>query len=318
MKILALLALASAARAQSLSAPFLRSDPSRIGILPILRSDPPSSPLLRRFAPSLRERTIANGPAFFTRIFLDAERHAYLGYELLIERKPAGAYLATVGKLGVTPMDLADSLFASFPIDLEWTMLPLPAIPERRLLHDGDTLSINLFVDPALGDKLIDEIRINPPLPVSRFGPAQLPSRAIPIPTVSGDPRAFSAADAEMQIVQSRVSLNGTMKGVIGRSVRGSLVWLYLPGHGRYVLSLTPRPGLDFQQAGEVRGGVISFALAGDSIRLESFSPIAAGDSPYLLYVLHDPQWEPTSEKQKSAPNIGTVGAAELSALNQK
>jgi len=314
---LALLALA-AAHAQSLSAPFFRSDPSRIGILPILRSDPPSSPLLRRFAPSLRERTVANGPAFFTRIFFDAGHHAYLGYELLIERKPAGAYLVTVGKLGVTPMDLADSLFASFPIDLEWAMLPLPSIPEPGLLHDGDTLSIGLFTDSVSGDKLIDEIRINPPLPASRFGPAQLPSRVIPIPTVPGDPRAFSATDAEMQVVQSRLSFNGALKGVIGRSVRGSLLWLYLPGHGRYVLSLVPRPGLDFQQAGEVRGGAISFTLAGDSIRLESFSPIATGDSPYLLYVLHDPQWEPTSEKQKSAPNIGTVGAAELSALNQK
>ncbi len=310
MRILALLALASAAQAQSL--PFLRTDPSRIGILPILRSDPPSSPLLRRFVPSLRERTIANGPGFYTRIFLDAVHHAYLGYELLIERKPAGAYLVTVGKLGVTPMDLADSLFASFPIDLNWTMLPLPAVPEPLLLHDGDTLSIHLFADPASGDKLIDEIRINPPLPVSRFGPAQLPSRVIPIPTVSGDPRAFTTADAEMQVIQSRLSLNGAMKGVIGRSVRGSLVWLYLPGHGRYILSLTPRPDLNFRQAGEVRGGAIAFSLDGDSIRLESFNPIAAGDSPYILYVLHDPQWEPTSEKQKSAPNIGTVAAAEL------
>ncbi len=254
-------------------------------------------------------------PRFYTRILVDAEHHAYLGYELLIERKPAGAYLATVGKLGVTPMDLADR-FATFPIDREWPMLPLPSIPEPRLLHDGDTLSITLFVDPASGDKLIDEIRINPPLPAARFGPAPLPNRAIP--TVSGDPRAFTAADAEMQIVQSRLSLNGAMKGVIGRSVRGSIVWVYLPGHGRYILSLTPRAGLDFRQAGEVRGGAISVTLDGDAIRLESFSPIAAGDSPYLVYVLHDPQWEPTSEKQKNAPNIGTVGAAELSAVNPK
>ena len=313
MRILTLLALGSALRAQSQSAPFLRSDPTRISILPILRSDPPSSPLLRRFAPSLRERTIANGPGFYIRILYDAEHRVYLGYELLIERKPAGAYLATVGKLGVTPMDLASSLLASFPIDLQWTLLPLPAIPEPRLLHDGDTVSIDLFTDPAYGDKLIDDIVVNPALPIARSGPAQLPSR--PIPTVSGDPRGFSAADAEMQIVQSRVSLNGAMKGVIGRSVRGSLLWLYLPGHGRYILSLTPRPGLDFKQAGEVRGGAISFALDGDSVHLESFIPIATGDVPYLLYVLHDPQWEPTSEKLKSAPNIGSVGAAELSAL---
>jgi hypothetical protein len=173
-------------------------------------------------------------------------------------------------------------------------------------------MSIELFVDPSTGDKLLDDIRIDPPRPVSHVA-VPVPTR--PIPTISGPARDFTATDAEMQIVQCRVTVNGAMKGVIGRTVRASLIWLYLPDHGRYILSLTPHQGLDFKQAGEVRGGAIKFSLDGDSVTLESLIPIAPGDSPYFLYVLRDPQWEPTSDRQKSAPLTGTVTAAELSAL---
>jgi hypothetical protein len=83
-------------------------------------------------------------------------------------------------------------------------------------------------------------------------------------------------------------------------------------------LSLAPRPGLDFIKAGEVRGGVISFTIGGDSIRLESNMSFAVGDAPYNLWILHDEEWEPISEAQKNRPGIGSVGAAELVALKRK
>src|SRR4029077_18478994 len=109
----------------------------------------------------------------------DEARHIYLGYELLLERKENGSYLVTVGKLGVTPMDLAISLSPRIPIDLQWTLLALPAIPEPRLCHDGDTISIDLLCDPS-GDKLIDDVRINPPPPTTRFMP--IPAAVLPVP----------------------------------------------------------------------------------------------------------------------------------------
>jgi hypothetical protein len=122
-----------------------------------------------------------------------------------------------------------------------------------------------------------------------------------------------------LQITEPRgVTLNGVRQGSIAlRSVHGSLVWLYLPDHGRYVFSLVPRPGLNFKKAGEVRGGLIAFALGGDSITLECSSPIAAGDAPYHLYVLHDEEWEPVAQAQKARPGVGSVGAGELAALKK-
>jgi hypothetical protein len=179
---LALIGLASAAASpQSTSGPFLvRNEIGRIRVEPSLRPDPPSSALGWKFAATSRERSITNGRTFYSRILLDRANRVYLGYELLLEQQEPGAYLATFGRLGVTSLDLAagsiptpgqGSMNTQSSTDLTWAMLPLPAIPEPRVTHDGDTISIELFVDAATGEKLIDDLHIN--LPRATSGIAQ-------------------------------------------------------------------------------------------------------------------------------------------------
>ena len=280
-----------------------------LGVQTALRADPPSSALMRRFTASSRIRGITNGPTFYTRILLDKFNQTYFGYELLLEPQPPGGYLATFGKLGVTPLDLA----AGSSTNLGWSLLPLPAIPDPLVMHEGEKFSIDLFVDAATGEKLIDDIRITPARMITGIIPT--------IPTVSGTAHDFSVSDAELQIVQPRVTLNRSLQisaGPAARNVHGAIVWLYLPDHGRYIFSLLPRAALGFKKAGEVRGGTIAFTLDGDSIKLECTYPIAPGDAPYNLYVLHDEDWEPTAERQKDWPTVGTVGAGELAALKRK
>jgi hypothetical protein len=307
---------------QSTSGPFfVKNEVGRVGVETSLRADPPASPLGRMFTASSRGRSITNGPTFYSRILLDKANHAYLGYELLIEQQGQGSYLVTFGKSGVTPLDLAAGTFPTTPpglvdsqssINLAWTMLSLPSIPEPRVVHDGDSMSIVLFVDVATGDKLIEDIRINPPSPASAF--------VAQVPTVPGTARDFLVGDAELQIVQPRITLNRSLQATTGpgfRNVHGTLVWLYLPDHGRFVLSLVPRAALGFKKAGEVRGGVITFILGNESIRLECMSSIATGEAPYNLYILHDEDWEPIAERQKHWPALGTVSVAELAALKQ-
>jgi hypothetical protein len=317
---------------------------STVSVQPSLRADPPSSGLARRFNQSMRGRNAAGGPSFSSRYLVDAANHVILGYELVLEEQQPGTYLATFGKLGLTPLELSTEMAPRLPPNAppglvrppsplnpsnrtEWTTLPLPAIPEPRLVHPGDTISIDLFVDAATGEKLIDDIRIQPPrtIPSLAVGspPALRPALANrPVPTVSGTARDFAATDAELQLAQPRVTLNGTPQSTTtGRAVansRGSLVWFYLPDHGRYVLSLAPRPDLDFIQAGEVRGGVITFTVGDDLIKLECQIPVATGDAPYHLYVLHDPDWEPTAQAQKGQFATGSVDPGELAALKRK
>jgi hypothetical protein len=283
-----------------------------------LRGEPRSSGLTRRFGVSMRSRGVLNGESFYSRYLSDIANHVYLGYELLIQQQQPGTYLLTFGKLGLTALEIAAQSHDS----TEWTMQPLPAIPEPRVVHDGETISVDLFVDAATGEKLIDDIRIDPPRAAIRPATA-LPAAPVnrPIPTVAGNARDFSATDAELQIAQPRVTLNGTSQNSATRgaaNVRGSLVWFYLPDHGRYVLSLAPRPDLDFKKAGEVRGGAITFTVGDDSIKLECPTAIATGGAPYYLYVLHDPEWEPTAQSQKGQFAAGSVDPGEIAALKRK
>jgi hypothetical protein len=123
------------AQGQPTSNPFLvRKEMGLVRVESSLRADPPSSSVIGMYAGSSRHRGITHGPTFYTRILLDKANHAYLGYELLLEPQQPGKYLATFGKLGVTPLDLAagslptpapDSADPQSSIDLAWTMIPL-------------------------------------------------------------------------------------------------------------------------------------------------------------------------------------------------
>jgi hypothetical protein len=68
-----------------------------------------------------------------------------------------------------------------------------------------------------------------------------------------------------------------------------------LPHRGRFILSLAPRSELGFSKAGEVRGGVITFTVGKDAFTLESPTMIVSGNAPYIVYVLHDADWEPSA-----------------------
>src|SRR4051794_2312326 len=123
-----------------------------------LRADSASSALRTVYVGSSRIRGITNGPTFYTRILIDRRSRTYLGYELLLEPQRTGKYLATFGRLGVTPLDLAagtlpipapDSSEPQSSLHLPWTALPLPTVPEARIVDPTDTLSIVLFLDAA-------------------------------------------------------------------------------------------------------------------------------------------------------------------------
>jgi len=254
---------------------------------------------------------------------MDSGNHEYFGYEVLLVEQQYGTYLATFGKLPTTSMEASATVAGSE----QWSIRPL-VLPEPRIVHDGDVIGIELMTDTTTGDKLIEDITIQPfsqratigsPIPpLGRGGPGQPGERAVP--TVEGSPRDFSAADGEMRLSLPRVTLNGTAQPAAGRAtpnVTGKLVWFYIPGRGRYILSLVPRPELEFQKAGEVRGGRITLTLNGDAITLECFSEIATGHAPYNLYVLCDSKWEPTAQGQKGQLAIGSVDAEELAMLKR-
>jgi hypothetical protein len=305
--------------------PGLARGPVGVGNLQInLRVDPPSGLPPRGLTFNFRGRS-SPGKSYFTRSVMDSLNHEYFGYEVLLVEQQSGTYLATFGKLPISSMEASATTAGSGLLE-QWSIRAI-ALPEPRIVHEGDVIGIELMTDATTGDKLIEDVTIQPfsqratigsPIPLmGRPGPGQPGDRAVP--TVEGTPRDFSAADAEMRLTLPRVSLNGTVQSTAGRapSVTGNLVWFYIPGRGRYILSLVPRPELDFHKTGEVRGGRITLTLNGDAITLECFSEIVTGHAPYNLYVLRDSKWEPTAQAQKGQLAIGSVDAEELAMLKR-
>jgi hypothetical protein len=275
-----------------------------------LRAIPPSSALARNFIASYRPRELNSGRAFYSRILINRAAHAYLGYELILEpQQQAGAYLLTFGKLGITPLDVAATYAPRLPENppaQPFTMLPIPPLPEPQLVHEGQAIAIDLFTDPSTGDKLFDDLHI------VLLRPMHVPG----VPTASGDARDFLATDADFEIFEPQVTLNGKSQTASGpaslHDVRSALPWFYFPNHGRFILSLTPRTNLGFRKTGEVRGGRIAFTLDDDSVKLESIRPLASGNGVYNLYVLHEPDWQPVSDRQKDYPVDGSLDVEEI------
>jgi hypothetical protein len=67
-----------------------------------------------------------------------------------------------------------------------------------------------------------------------------------------------------------------------------------LPDRGRFVFSITPHEGYDFQKIGFVQENKIAFQIAGDRYEWISSTPVFSGGGN--LWVLHDPEYLPQNE----------------------
>jgi len=133
------------------------------------------------------------------------------------------------------------------------------------------------------------------------------------------EPSEFSGDRTEIRISNPLIVLNGTRMALLPGyvDVRGSLTWIYLPGHGRYVLSLIPRRELGFTRAGYVFGTMLVFSSEGDGIVMNLGLPATQGDDGYGLYVLHEAGWEPAKIAQRDKPQVGSIDPAEIAALRR-
>jgi hypothetical protein len=135
-----------------------------ITALPTLRADPAASGLTLRFGAGAGGSGNPNGGSSLRRYFVDSPNRVYFGYELLLEEKQKGTYLATFVKLSLTPRELSTGKLPGIPGTVAelgtWTNQPLPAIPPPRVVHDGDMISIDVYVDPTTTAKLVDDIRL--------------------------------------------------------------------------------------------------------------------------------------------------------------
>lgn len=222
--------------------------------------------------------------------FIDDPAHKRsFGYDVRLE--PSGD--GVTAQIRIEPLHAAQHAIQS-----GWTQFGLPmglpkypTIPGLRL---GDTVALDLLVNPSTGQKIVDYLTLE----------------RQPEPPRVHD---FSLADVKLHLDKPRTVINGQLLESTAHfqgSIGGAIVWIYLEGHGRYVMSLFPNQKLGFRDEGMVAENVLTFRDGTTELRLECGSAIAPGDGPYSLYVLREPGWRPRGTSDPVA--FGAADSAEL------
>src|SRR5207249_3402634 len=166
--------------------------------------------------------------------------------------------------------------------DASWNLLATPGWdePSVRTIRAGEVMAMPLLTNNTTGQRIVDYVTVQElERPAPTFATANTPPREFSFAT--GTARDFRAEDAGLRLRAPRVSVNGKLDpssvDQLGE-VSGVAVWFYLPMRGRFLLSLSPRPDLGFQKAGEIRGTTLSFSIGGDNFNLVAASPIAPGE----------------------------------------
>jgi len=210
----------------------------------------------------------------------DMTQRTYFGYDLTMEPTSGGRYRLTFSPLSITPEKMGEI----YPQVRNWRLLLSPQQLTTETVRGGDTVALDLFVNPSTGQKIVDYITINGD-----------DGRHV---TALGTARDFSIEDGELKIISPRLTINGRVLDATvntGMGISGTPLWIYVEGRGRFVFTLTPRADLGFQKAGEIRGSTMTWRWGSDEFSLNAKGRIAPGDGAYYVYVFSSPNWRPRS-----------------------
>jgi hypothetical protein len=209
-------------------------------------------------------------PDVFHRFLTDPASKTYWGYDVEVEPtdNPGSA------RLRFKPFSLkADQLDKRYHAE-EFRALPSPQLPDETF-QSGQTIAIDVLKNPITGQRVVDYLEVS-------FEPTGgVPSKA--------EPRDFEVSDVVLHILAPSLRVNDTdvPRGVVAdRWIARKLVWLSVPGHGRFLLSLVPFAGHPFQKLGAVRGSTISFAWNGDRYEWQTERSFTESSGNWNLYVL--------------------------------
>ncbi|MBO0726852.1 MAG: hypothetical protein J2P52_14705 [Blastocatellia bacterium] len=213
------------------------------------------------------------------RTLINESTGVYVGYALQVERLESSTKL----KISVKPLPqetiqrMRDSVwFKKFA--QKWPdngPTPLPRYPEPLIIDINDSLELTLFINPENGAQIGDRLRFEPDQPAP--------------------PRDFTLDEVALKLIDHRLFINGEARN--GDKPFGGftapLPWFSVPGRGRFIFSIQPHEGYDFQKIGVIDGNKITFTHGGDKYEWVSSLPIINQRGKWNLWVLVDPNFEP-------------------------
>ena len=231
-------------------------------------------------------------PVIFHRFITDPESKTYWGYDVEVEptEQPASA------RLRFKPLSKTADQFPKQYHAAEFRRLPSPQFPAETF-QSGQTIALEVLSNPATGQKVVDYIEVS-------YEPIRIPSKA--------DPRDFQVSDVILHVIAPSLRVNDTAVPpvvVADQAIARKLVWLSIPGHGRFLLSLSPHAGYAFQKAGVANGFEISFSWNGNRYGWLTRGPVTESSGAWNLYVLAAPQT--TAEATAKGFSFGAVNSVD-------
>jgi hypothetical protein len=201
----------------------------------------------------------------------DAAHKRTFGYDLWVTPEAGGNTV----QLRIAAMKFENG--KPYSVQPGWTLIELPKYPVIPKVKIGETVALDLLVNPGTGQKIVDY------LTVAR--------RQEESPT-----QDFRLADVELSLLEPQVRVNGKLVASTKAGTLGQVVWLYLPGQGRFSLSLFPNEKRGFTRNGTAAADTFTFRQDSTGYRVECSSPVVPGSGRYNLYVRHEPGWYPGPE----------------------
>ena len=220
------------------------------------------------------------------RVLVDGSGALIFGYDLVIEPLINSRQF----KVSVRPLDpefekrmRARQSTRTGRAPIQMNASTLPGSTQAQIIDDGDGFALDLLINPQTGVKIVDVVKAS-------FDQ----SRLWDVPKTP-PARDFTLDSVQMAVKDYKLYLNGRRVGG-GRpsqGFEGALLWFYVPDKGRFIFSLTPREGYEFQKVARIEENKISFTVGEDVYELISSTPIVGSGGKWNLWVLRDKRYAP-------------------------
>lgn len=218
------------------------------------------------------------------RVLVDGNGALIFGYDLIIEPLVNSRQF----KVSVRPLDpefekqmRARQSTRTGRVTVQMNASTLPRPTEAQIIDDGDGFALDLLINPQTGVKIVDVVKAS-------FDQ----SRLWEVPKLP-PARDFTLDSVEMAVKDYKLYLNGRRVGG-GRpsqGFNGALIWFYVPDKGRFIFSLTPREGYDFEKIAQIEDNKITFNVGDDVYEWVSSTPIVGSGGKWNLWVLRDKRY---------------------------
>lgn len=219
------------------------------------------------------------------RMLINDSTGLYIGYVLEIERFEGSTKLKIAMK--PLPKETARRMGASiwvkklmtkWPNKNSYDPAPLPRYPEPQVIDISDVVKLTLWVNPETGAMIGDQLRFEADRPEP--------------------PHDFTLDNVALKLSSFRLVINGEVRSGEREfgGFTGPLPFFYVPGKGRFILSIKPHEGYDFQKIGVIDNNKISFSYGGDKYEWITRSPVLDHGGKWHLWVMHDESFQARRE----------------------